>query len=285
MNDDLSEAAVGATLTTAWLGRVYRYLPRTGSTNDDLKAWAAGIAPAPPLANSRPAPASPAPHGAVLATGYQSAGRGRLDRRWDAPPDTSLLLSLLLRSGDWPAERGPWLTMLAGLAVAEAIEVVVGLPARLKWPNDVVLAHDEGWRKVCGLLLDTTLDAAGRLETAVVGIGLNVNIPAGQLPAAITPPTSLLVAAGRVVARRPLLAALLAMLERHYERVAAGHSPAEAWSARLITLGQRVQVTAAGAGTPLVGLAEATDAWGRLLVRDDAGRQHTIAAGDVTLRG
>lgn len=264
---ELGPAAVGATLTTAWLGRAYRYSDAVDSTNERMKAWAA----------------AGAPHGAVWLADYQSAGRGRLDRRWDAPPGTSLLLSVLLRPAQWPAERGAWLTMLAGLAVAEAIEAAAGLPARLKWPNDVLLGDGDG-RKVCGLLLDATLSAGGRLETAILGIGLNVNVQPAALPVATTPATSLLVAGGRVVSRRALLAALLERLEAHYLAADAGQSPAGAWAQRLATIGAAVTVTAAGLPEPLLGMAEGIDEWGRLLVRDAAGQRHAIAAGDVTLR-
>lgn len=269
---ELSEAAVRAELTTAWLGRPYRYVAFVDSTNEQMKAWAA----------------DPAwPSGTVLLADFQSAGRGRLDRRWDAPPGTALLFSVLLRP-DWPAHQGAWLTMLAGLAVVEAVETITGLPAQLKWPNDVVLASGETgeWRKVCGLLLDATLAPAGdRLESAILGIGLNVNIPAAALPVAATPATSLLVAGGRAVSRRALLPALLERLERHYEAAVAGHSPVGAWTTRLITLGRPVVVTFAGSSSSLAGVAEGVDEWGQLLVRDATGALHTIAAGDVTLRG
>jgi BirA family biotin operon repressor/biotin-[acetyl-CoA-carboxylase] ligase len=174
------------------------------------------------------------------------------------------------------------------LAVTEAIEDVAGLPARLKWPNDVVLADGEGpeWHKVCGLLLDVTLAPGGeRLESAIIGVGLNVNTSAAMLPAATTPATSLLVAGGKPVSRRALLVALLARLERYYDAALDGRSPAEAWAARLITLGRRVMVTAAASAEPLIGTAEGIDAWGQLLVRDDGGALHTVSAGDVTLRG
>lgn len=272
-DDHLDEASVRAELATAWLGRPYHYVAAIDSTNDRLKAWAAD-------------PARPA--GTVLLAEYQSAGRGRLDRRWEAPPGVALLFSLLLRPG-WPARQGVWLTMLAGLAVVEAIEAVTGSPARLKWPNDVVIDHEGEWRKVCGLLLDSSLDVAGRLESAVIGIGLNVNVPAAALPPAplpaATPPTSLQIACGRPVPRRPLLLTLLARLERRYEAAAAGRSPWAEWNDRLVTIGQRVRVSAAGGADALDGLAEGTDEWGQLLVRDAAGRRHAVAAGDVTLRG
>ncbi len=277
--DELNEDAVRAALKSSWLGRPYHFVDSVDSTNDQLKRWAADPA---------------VPSGTVLLTEHQSAGRGRLNRRWEAPSGTSLLFSVLLRPG-WPARRAVWLTMLAGLAVVEAIEATTGLHPRLKWPNDVVLGEDQTpgndggedrrvWRKVGGLLLDATFNADGRLESAIPGIGLNVNIPAEALPHAFTPATSLLVAGGRPVPRRPLLVALLECLERHYDAAASGQSPWHLWNERLITLGRTVQVTAGDIGT-LVGLAEGTDEWGQLLVRDEAGKLHAIAAGDVTLRG
>jgi len=267
MSDDLSEQAVSGSLTTAWMGRPYCFVTRTGSTNDDLKQLAA----------------SGQAHGTVLLTDYQSAGRGRLDRRWEAPPGTSLLFSVLLRPEGWPAERGAWLTTLAALAVVEAIEAVAELPARLKWPNDVLI-DVEGWRKVAGLLLDTTINAAGELETAIVGIGLNVNIATGELPPAVVPATSLLVARGQPVSRHALLIELLVRLEKGYATAAAGQSPVQAWATRLVTLGQAVRVTPGGTAGPLSGTAEGVDEWGRLLVRDASGHLHVVAAGDVTLR-
>jgi len=267
--DELHYSVVRAELTTQWLGRNYRYIESIGSTNDRLKEWLAD--------GSNP------PAGTVLLTDYQTAGRGRLDRRWEAPPATSLLFSVLFRPG-WPAEKSGRLTMLAGLAIAEAIETVTGLDVRLKWPNDIMLRQDDSWAKVAGLLLDAVVSDGQTLESAILGIGVNVNIPSGALPEAITAPTSLLVACGQPVARRPLLLACLERLEHHYNAAERGLSPWAAWNERLITIGRAVNVTAAGTGQSLAGLAEATDELGRLIVRDETGRRHTIAAGDVTLR-
>jgi BirA family transcriptional regulator, biotin operon repressor / biotin---[acetyl-CoA-carboxylase] ligase len=267
--NDLNEAAVRAALTTAWLGRNYHYVERIGSTNDRLKEWAAGD--------------RALPEGTVLLTGFQTAGRGRLERRWEAPPETSLLFSVLLRPG-WPAEQGNRLTMLAGVAVAEGVESVTGVAVRLKWPNDIMVEHNGRWRKTGGLLNDAAIDADGTVGSAVLGIGLNVNIPAADLPAASTPAISLLVVCGQPVGRLPLLIACLERLEHHYDSARRGFSPWPVWNERLLTLGQAVTVTSAGSGESLSGQAEATDAAGRLIVRDESGRRHAIVAGDVTLR-
>lgn len=269
-DDELNESKVRAALRTMWLGRPYLYVKEIGSTNDRLKEMARD-------------PTYPA--GLVLLADHQSAGRGRLDRRWEAPHGTSLLFSVLLRPR-WPARRAAWLTMLAGLAVAEAIETVAGLSPGLKWPNDVMLEYDDEWRKVCGLLLDVALDPDGHVESAILGVGLNVNQPAGGLPDVTTlAATSLFVTGGRPISRLSMLTAILERLERRYDAALDGRSPAQVWSERLITLGRSVQVTASGSAEALFGVAEATDEWGQLLVRDAAGTLHTIAAGDVTLRG
>jgi BirA family biotin operon repressor/biotin-[acetyl-CoA-carboxylase] ligase len=270
-NSELQETAVSAALTSAWVGRPYHYLPRTDSTNDRLKARvAAGDAQTPPA-------------GTVLLTDYQEQGKGRLQRRWEAPPGTALLFSVLFRP-DWPAQQAPWLTMIAGLAVVAALETIVSLPVGLKWPNDVMLQVEGVWRKTGGLLVEGEMDENGRLSSAVVGIGLNVNIPAAHLPQAATPPTSLLAATGTPLERLPLLVDVLAHLEERYETAVAGHSPQPAWNERLITLGRPVRVSDTGEGEVIEGAAIATDAWGNLRVRDENGREHTIAAGDVTLR-
>jgi BirA family biotin operon repressor/biotin-[acetyl-CoA-carboxylase] ligase len=178
-----------------------------------------------------------------------------------------------------------WLTMLAGLAVAGAIEEETKLPVLLKWPNDVVIRHDDTWRKVCGILLEGYVSPAQRVEHAILGVGINVNIPLAQLPPIAQPATSLLVAAGRPLSRLSLLVELLQRIERLYEAANRGESPRQPWNRRLITLGRRVEVGRVGQAISLLGTAEGTDEWGRLLVRDDDGELHTVMAADVTLRG
>ena len=272
MDENLQATAVYAALKTCWLGRNYHYLAVVGSTNDLLKQWAADKG-------------RYMPPGTLLLTDYQTHGRGRLDRRWEAPPGGALLFSVLLRP-QWPEERLSWIVMLAGLAVAEAIEAMTGLATRLKWPNDVVVDLDGRWQKVCGLLVEGNIEPADRLAQIVLGVGINVNTPADQLPAAVTPATSLLAATGKPFARLALLADLLERLEQYYEAATNGRSPQPAWTARLVTLGQPVTVTRLDRGETAVleGIAEGANGWGHLLVRDASGGLHTVTAGDVTLR-
>ena len=146
------------------------------------------------------------PEGAVAATDHQTAGRGRRGGRWDAPPGTSVLLSLLLHP---PAGRHyPELTLVAALAAAEAVEGATGLSAQLKWPNDVMLDRS----KVAGVLADL---ADG---TVVVGIGINVTQSRDQLPLdAPTNPGSLRTVTGVAHDRAALVGSLLFRLERLYD--------------------------------------------------------------------
>jgi BirA family transcriptional regulator, biotin operon repressor / biotin---[acetyl-CoA-carboxylase] ligase len=141
------------------------------------------------------------PEGALVVADHQTAGRGRLGRSWEAPPGTALLCSILLKP---PADRAaPQLSLVAGVAVADAIEQVVGLAAQLKWPNDVMLRR----RKVAGCL------AEARDGAVVLGIGVNVNQTGDQLPERAG---SLRTLTGRDWDREELLAWLLDDLGRRY---------------------------------------------------------------------
>jgi len=146
------------------------------------------------------------PEGAVAATDHQTGGRGRLGRTWEEPPGSSVLVSVLLRP---PAGRRlPELSLVAALAVAEAVEVAVVLAAQVKWPNDVMLNR----RKVAGILSELS-DG-----TVVVGIGINVNQTRDELPLdAPTEPASLRTATGTTYDRAVLLGSLLGRLERMYD--------------------------------------------------------------------
>ena len=147
------------------------------------------------------------PEGAAVAANLQTEGRGRLGRTWEAPAGRALLFSVLLRPRPsmplWPE-----LSLVAGDAVAAALGAEAGVDAELSHPNDVVI---EG-RKVAGILPEAS---SGRV---VLGIGVNVNQAAEELPAETPkPPTSLRLETGRDWPRAPLLAAILLELERRYD--------------------------------------------------------------------
>lgn len=255
------------TITTTWLGKQVHYYPTVASTNDLLKGMADQEAPA----------------GTMILADFQSEGKGRLNRRWEAPPGTSLLVSLLFRP-NWPAQQAHWLTMMAGIAAVSAVQQETNLSPRLKWPNDLVLQVDNQWRKFGGLLLEANFQN-GRLNFVVLGSGINVNIPPDELPDAATPATSLLAASGQQVDKLSLLNRYLLALENLYGLADQGQSPHPAWRDLLVTLGKFVHVSGLNLETPFTGIAEDVDEWGRLLVRDENGRIHALAVGDISLRG
>jgi BirA family biotin operon repressor/biotin-[acetyl-CoA-carboxylase] ligase len=257
----LAEEAISTGLRTRLIGRQITYLRETGSTNDDAKRLA--------LAG--------APEGTVVIADHQIAGRGRHGRRWEDPPNSSLLLSLLFRPQLAP-HQVQRLTMLCGLAVLDAVEAETGLHLCLKWPNDIV----SGAAKAGGILTEVEL-AREQVEFVVVGIGLNVNLsPAHLSDGLIVPATSLSHLLGHSVERLPLLRALLRAVETRYLALKRGRSPHEEWVQRLATLGQPVTVWLAESSQD--GVAESVDPNGALLVRLANGRLESVLAGDVTVR-
>lgn len=154
------------------------------------------------------------PEGATVAADEQTAGRGRLGRTWEAPAGRAILCSIVLRPRV-PMPLWPELSLVAGEAVAAALRVETGVNASLRYPNDVVVAG----RKLVGVLPEA---ASGRV---VLGIGVNVNQTADELPRDTPkPPTSLRLEVGRELERAPLLAAILLELERGYDAWAKKHA-------------------------------------------------------------
>ncbi len=223
-----------------------------------------------------------APEGTVVTADYQTAGRGRLGRRWMAPPGTSLLCSVLFR----PATRSGFpsqatdLTMLCALAAADAVKATAGLPVSLKWPNDLIVVRGESWRKLGGLLAETGV-SGDRLEFVIVGVGINVNVPADALPELAPDATSILAETGRMTDREVLLDRFLNEARGRYERWQAGERPWAEWAGRLATLGRPVRVVIPEG--ELHGMAEGVDEEGTLLLRTSDGSLHRIRAGDVWL--
>jgi BirA family biotin operon repressor/biotin-[acetyl-CoA-carboxylase] ligase len=202
------------------------------------------------------------PEGALALADVQTVGRGRLGRTWEAPPGTAILCSILLKP---PSERKlPQLALVAGVAVADALESVTELAMQIKWPNDVMLRR----RKVAGIL------AEAREAVVVLGIGVNVNQTREQLPPQAG---SLLTATGREWDRAEVLDALLSALERRYGEWLAGGLDAvyEGLGPRDFLRGRRVSVD----GTS--GTALKIDHEGRLEIDVGHGDVRVIESGEV----
>ena len=260
------------------LVRDFIVLDEVGSTNAELAARAV---------------AADLPDFTVLATLNQTAGRGRLDRVWVAPPGQALAVSVLLRPGQALAvKRYSWIPLIAGLAMARAVRAVLhgsvnagdaSGDVSLKWPNDVLIAG----RKVSGLLAEFLPGGAG----VVVGAGLNLTIPEGALP--VPTATSLLIAGATgddladialsayLKELRTVWTALCATDADAGQRLHADGIRAEV-ARECSTLGKRVRVSLPG-GSELFGTAEDLDDSGQLRIRTatDASLQ-TVAVGDIS---
>ena len=222
----------------------------------------------------------------VAVADFQTAGRGRLGRRWVAPPGSALMFSMLLRP-NWPVEQGGWLVMIAGLAAANTLRNQSKLPIQLKWPNDIVFEKNGELCKLGGILQEAeTVD--GRITQVIIGIGLNVNLDADDLPQAThTTACSLKSLSGHLFDRNALLEDLLSNFETLYKQCAAGKSPQAQWERQLVTLGKRVTATMTGANDQsqkIDGIADHVDEWGRLVIKTDEHELKAVSAGDVTLR-
>jgi BirA family biotin operon repressor/biotin-[acetyl-CoA-carboxylase] ligase len=262
LKNPLNESRVREMLTTRIIGRELIYRASTGSTSNLAKELAG----------------RGAAEGLVVVADEQTAGRGRMDRRWLAPAGTCILCSILFRP-DLAPQNANRLTMLCALAAADALAKVAGLRAALKWPNDLVVG-EESWRKLAGVLTDTGI-LGEKLSFAVVGIGINVNVHVDALADLAPNATSVMAETGQFTDRETLLAALLAGIENRYTPLRSGENPLTEWATRLATLGRRVTATTAQGA--LTGIAEAVDEDGALLLRTDEGRLVPLAAGDVTL--
>jgi BirA family biotin operon repressor/biotin-[acetyl-CoA-carboxylase] ligase len=249
------------------IGRRFVYLPTTGSTNDIARDLAE----------------QGEPEGTAVFADEQTRGRGRAGKSaWLTPANTSIALSIVLRPELAPAALAA-LSMLAAVAVVDAIKAETALVASLKWPNDVLI----GGRKVAGILVASAL-AGTRVRYAVVGIGINGNFRAeslGPLPDAALPPTTLLDERGRPVDRERLLACLLDNLDDSYRRLRIGGvvPVLRQYTDRLGTLGRMVRVLAPEGVTE--GVAEDVTLDGALVVRLPDGTRRTFSYGEVTVRG
>ncbi len=245
-------------LNTAFVGRRLLHHTSVSSTLDVARREAEGGAP----------------EGTAVVAEEQTAGRGRLGRSWVSPAGANLYVTLVLRPS---LERLRSLSMVASLAVAQAVETTTRLSPRIKWPNDLLVAG----RKLAGVLIDTEL--SGQMpKYSLVGVGLNVNLDVQAIPEIASIATSLRQELGHEVSREEVLAAFLNRFEALYVESERGTAVYEAWRSHLETLGRHVRVTSGDQVEE--GLAEDVDAEGNLILRRPDQSRVTVVAGEVTLR-
>ena len=260
--DVLTGPEISPYLTTEKLGRNVFFYSITDSTNR----------------RARIESENGAPDGSLFIAEEQTAGRGRLGKMWVAPPKTGVWMTLLLRPSVQP-EDITQITLLAGLAVCRAIENVAGLPAQIKWPNDVVIRG----KKVCGILTEMSAEAE-RIECLICGMGINVNtesFPEDLSNAA----TSLVLESGIKQPRARLAAEVMNCFEKYYVPFLTDgvtDSFLEEYKSCCVTLGRDIR--AIQRGEVLIGTAEDITERGELLIRSK-GEMLTLSSGEVSVRG
>ncbi len=216
-----------------------------------------------------------AAHGTVVVAEEQTAGRGRFGRNWYSERSSGIYASIILRPPLAPAVA-PVLTLMAAVAAHQAISTTTGLPADIRWPNDVLI---EG-KKVCGILTEMSAEV-DRLHAVVLGIGINVNHR--EMPSELkTIATSLRIEAGKPISRAQILVALFKELERKYHLLLDEGSSAIArrWAAASsFAQGKRIRVHS-GAGE-FVATTVGLEPSGALRVRREDGREELLVSGEV----
>jgi birA, biotin-[acetyl-CoA-carboxylase] ligase region len=219
------------------------------------------------------------PSGTLVVTDFQSQGKGRRGKTWIAPKGKDIFMSLLLRPAIRPT-KAPMLTLVMGLSVAQAVNDYLGVDAKIKWPNDVVVKA----KKICGILTEMNANAT-KVDYVVIGTGINCN-ETEFAKAGLADATSLLVETGKEIEREALLAKVLAKFETNYNEFLQTQDLTCLMSDynSLLANSER-EVRVCGAGEEWTGTAMGINEQGELLVEDANGEMRTIFTGEVSVRG
>lgn len=263
--DLMNKEAVGSLLHTEKLGRTMEYFDEIDSTNNYCKRMAE----------------QGAEHGLLAVADRQTAGRGRRGRSWETPSKTSIAMSILLRPQIAP-DRASMLTIVAAMAVADAVKEVTALPVGIKWPNDIVVNK----KKLCGILTEMSVELSA-INYVVVGIGINVNNVSFPEEIAATA-TSLYLEKGERVSRSRVIAAAIDAFERYYKSFIKTQDLSglrTAYEAYLVNRNARVRVITGDGTVEEEGIALGIDDMGRLRIQMDDGSVRAVMAGEVSVRG
>ena len=256
-----NETTIADQIHTKWAGKTVHFARETDSTNLWIKRLAK----------------EGAPEGTLALAEFQSAGRGRLGRSWEVPEGTSVMMSILLRPKFEP-QYAPTLTLVMGMAVAKAVKNL-GFDVSIKWPNDVVVSH----KKICGILTEMGV-RDGKIDYAVIGVGINVNIK--EFPEEMADKaTSLYLESGKEFDRSQIPGLVMEAFEKYYEKFAATCDLSglkEEYESILANYNQPVRVLAK---EPYEGVARGITDGGELLVEKTDGTIVAVSAGEVSVRG
>ncbi len=266
---DIMEAyELESRMCTKWAGRKVFFKKETGSTNIDCKLLAG----------------QGAPHGALAVAERQVSGRGRRGRGWESPAGESIYMSILCRP-DFPPDRAPMLTLVMGISVAQAVEKYTGLPAKIKWPNDVVV----NGKKICGILTEMEMGLETKeIQYLVIGVGINVNNEA--FPEELQDKaTSLFLESergGQKIYRAPLVRHVMEAFEKNYGlflRTLDLSLLRDVYNACLVNRDAPVKVL--DPKGEYTGIARQIDDVGDLLVETEGGEVKKVYSGEVSVRG
>ena len=256
-----NETTIADQIHTKWAGKTVHFAKEIDSTNLWIKRLAK----------------EGAPEGTLALAEFQSAGRGRLGRSWEVPEGTSVMMSILLRPKFEP-QYAPTLTLVMGMAVAKAVKSL-GFDVSIKWPNDVVVSH----KKICGILTEMGV-RDGKIDYAVIGVGINVNIK--EFPEEmVDKATSLYLESGKEFDRSQIPGLVMEAFEKYYEKFAATCDLSglkEEYESILANYNQPVRVLAK---EPYEGVARGITDGGELLVEKTDGTIVAVSAGEVSVRG
>ena len=256
-----NDTSIADQIDTTWAGKTVHFARETDSTNLWIKRLAK----------------EGAPEGTLALAEFQSAGRGRLGRSWEVPEGTSVMMSILLRPKFEP-QYAPTLTLVMGMAVAKAVKSL-GFDVSIKWPNDVVVSH----KKICGILTEMGV-RDGKIDYAVIGVGINVNIK--EFPEEMADKaTSLYLESGKEFDRSQIPGLVMEAFEKYYEKFAATCDLSglkEEYESILANYNQPVRVLAK---EPYEGVARGITDGGELLVEKTDGTIVAVSAGEVSVRG
>ena len=256
-----NETTIADQIHTKWAGKTVHFAREIDSTNLWIKRLAK----------------EGAPEGTLALAEFQSAGRGRLGRSWEVPEGTSVMMSILLRPKFEP-QYAPTLTLVMGMAVAKAVKNL-GFDVSIKWPNDVVVSH----KKICGILTEMGV-RDGKIDYAVIGVGINVNIK--EFPEEMADKaTSLYLESGKEFDRSQIPGLVMEAFEEYYEKFAATCDLSglkEEYESILANYNQPVRVLAK---EPYEGVARGITDGGELLVEKTDGTIVAVSAGEVSVRG
>ena len=256
-----NETTIADQIHTKWAGKTVHFARETDSTNLWIKRLAK----------------EGASEGTLALAEFQSAGRGRLGRSWEVPEGTSVMMSILLRPKFEP-QYAPTLTLVMGMAVAKAVKNL-GFDVSIKWPNDVVVSH----KKICGILTEMGV-RDGKIDYAVIGVGINVNIK--EFPEEMADKaTSLYLESCKEFDRSQIPGLVMEAFEEYYEKFAATCDLSglkEEYESILANYNQPVRVLAK---EPYEGVARGITDGGELLVEKTDGTIVAVSAGEVSVRG